>query len=168
MACIPKYTAQDLSSWLLCIWSIWAAFVRIQPLSWLPTWLKCVVVDSCFIHCYESAQKLIWITLKYHPNCSLNHRHIAVLVLLGNMAPISHKAFSYVTVHAKYSSHILSISLQCQVSSSLSPCGYPKQYGGFFWSWCLNLMFRTWGIIGVCTATFKFTEPSKNGGLLLE
>lgn len=59
--------------------------------------------------------------------------HVAVFdLLLRNPAPISYRAFSYPNVHAKYSSYILPVSLQCQLSPSLSLCGHPKQHGAFF------------------------------------
>lgn len=57
---------------------------------------------------------------------------ILFLVLLENAATISHRTFAYTNVQAKYSSHILSTSLRCQLSPSLSICGQPRQYNGFY------------------------------------
>lgn len=58
-ACILKNTRFH---WFI----LFGGFCPVQLLQWLSIWLRSVVMDSCFILFYESAQNFIWIMLKYH------------------------------------------------------------------------------------------------------
>lgn len=61
--CIPKTTGQVLFSQCLHFWWLWANFSHFQLLKLLPIGLRFVVMDTSLIHCYESAQNCISITL---------------------------------------------------------------------------------------------------------
>lgn len=50
-------------------------------------------------------------------NCVLNPHYVLLFgFLLGNATTVSHKAFSHINHHAKYSSQTLSISLRYRIS----------------------------------------------------
>lgn len=55
---------------------------------------RCIVMDPCFILCYEPAQNPICITLKYCQIVFWIVNTLLFLVLWGHGALISHKAFS--------------------------------------------------------------------------
>lgn len=67
------------------------------------------------------------------PLCALNVQLVVVFgIFLRNATPISHIAFSYAKVRAKYSSRILKKYLWCQLSALHSLWCHPKQYGDYF------------------------------------
>lgn len=96
--------------------------------------------DSCMYWCIDSSSNVKNCRkkqLEWCWNCSILLSESSIRCyfrpLLRNASTMSHKGFWYTNVQTKYSSYILSVSLRYHLSTSLSLCGNPKQYGGFFY-----------------------------------
>lgn len=126
--------------------------------------LRCVMMDLCFIQCYETAKHLFGLRWNID-KLRQNNRHIAMFgLLLGNVAPISSIFICKCSFRISfiYSVYIFTIS----ASHSLSSWSHIKQYGevfSVFWSFCLNWTSKTWIIVRTCTAAFTFAKQSTKG-----
>ena len=61
-----RITETYYNRWHLRFWSLWTVFTLCCQLSWLPSWLRSVVMDPCFIHSHILHEKILFTALKQH------------------------------------------------------------------------------------------------------
>ena len=167
--CIPKNTSRNFARRLLRFRTVWCTFTRFNPLLWTFRWFQIIVVDSCFIHCHESTQKLIRIAVtigkillwsnhtnafavdceqSQHPSCTeLSHAQMC-------MKNIDH-TFSWDGYNPSYLTQFYLRVIQNNIMDFIDHF------------WCSDLIWTTWTWYGFCarTTTTRFGNPLLNDSI---
>lgn len=122
-----------------------------------------VVVDPCFINCYEIPSGYVG----KGPNTRLKRQRELVFGPQSAIAAaISHKAFSFLKIHARCSEHVQEIRLRSQLSLEFDLTIVQYYFVDFFdhfWRCCLFWTSTALFVFTGCSPSLERSNPSMNG-----
>lgn len=118
---------------MLRLWLLWTTFIRCSPFSWRSFWLRCIVVDPCFIHCHMPTQGILFILIKQLQTELWITNTLLLLLYCEQMRHLFGKQFSEApNFRSKCCINCFLKSFWCQLSPATSVHGRPKQFWDFF------------------------------------